>query len=141
MGLIDSVTKEYMSSNRRFADVYNYFLYGGKQVIAEEDLREQDTTELFNLLDKSGTMTANQQFRDVLKQTVVKTDGQLYYLLMGIENQSEIHYAMPVKNQLYDAINYATQVSKQSKIHRAKKDLRGAEFLSGFSKEDRICYK
>lgn len=97
MGLIDSVTKEYMSSNRRFADVYNYFLYGGKQVIAEEDLREQDTTELFNLLDKSGTMTANQQFRDVLKQTVVKTDGQLYYLLMGIENQSEIHYAMPVK--------------------------------------------
>lgn len=29
----DAVTKEYMQDNDVFADVFNYYLYGGKSVI------------------------------------------------------------------------------------------------------------
>ena len=43
--------------NRRFADVFNSFVYEGDQVIRPESLQEQDTTELFNfygISDKNG---------------------------------------------------------------------------------------
>ena len=40
------------------------------------------------------------------------------YVLYGVENQSEIHYAMAVKNNLYDALEYAGQVEEAAKSHR-----------------------
>ena len=36
----------------------------------------------------------------------------------GAENQAEIHYAMPVKSNLYDALEYAGQVEEAAKSHR-----------------------
>lgn len=39
---------------------------------------------------------------------------------------------------VYDALNYAGQVEKITGRHRKSKDLRGAEFLSGFAKRDRL---
>lgn len=46
MGLKDSVTKDYMRDNIVFADVFNYFLYGGETVIDPKSLVEMDSTEL-----------------------------------------------------------------------------------------------
>ena len=46
MGLKDSVTKDYMRDNIVFADVFNYFLYGGEAVIDPKSLVEMDSTEL-----------------------------------------------------------------------------------------------
>ena len=61
------------------------------------------------------------------------------YLLLGIENQSDIHYALPVKNMNYDAFNYGKQVADIAKEHRAKRDIKDSgEFLSGFKKEDKL---
>ena len=40
------------------------------------------------------------------------------YVLYGAENQAEIHYAMAVKNNLYDALEYAGQVEEAAKSHR-----------------------
>ena len=45
------------------------------------------------------------------------TDGSLEYVLYGIEAQSEIHYAAAVKNNLYDAIEYAGQVEEAARSH------------------------
>ena len=33
MGKIDQLTNEYMSDKARFADVFNYFVYDGRQVL------------------------------------------------------------------------------------------------------------
>ena len=60
------------------------------------------------------------------------------YVIVGVENQRDIHYAMPIKAMLYDALNYASQAEKIAKHHREAKDLKGAEFLSGFSKTDKL---
>ena len=38
-------------------------------------------------------------------------DENADYLLLGIENQTEIHYAMPVRNMIYDALQYGNQVA------------------------------
>ncbi len=48
----------------------------------------------------------------------------------------DVHYAMVVRNMVQDSLNYAAQVEALSKMHKKEKDLRGDEFLSGFSKED-----
>ena len=138
MGLKDNVTKEYMKDDGRFADLFNYFMYDGNSVIKPESLEERDTTEIINLIGEDNKLFSKQEFRDLLKQSVVKYDDKAYYLLLGIENQSEIHCAMPVKNCIYDALNYGTQAAKIAKQHRVNKDTKGAEFLSGFTKEDKL---
>lgn len=82
------------------------------------------------------------------------TDGKVEYVLYGVENQAEIHYAMAVKNNLYDALEYAGQVEESAKSHRqemkrkkeqgetvadkGKRTPSAGEFLSGFWKEDRL---
>ena len=65
-------------------------------------------------------------------------DDKFSYLMIGIENQTDIHYAMPVKNMIYDALEYGKQVSRRAKEHKEAKDTKGAEFLSGFTKEDKL---
>ena len=88
-----------------------------------------------------------QRFRDVQKLYAVMTDGQAQYILMGVENQSNIHYAMAVRNNLYDALEYAGQVEEAARSHRAELKKHPSEsggppsldeFLSGFWKNDRL---
>ena len=59
-----------------------------------------------------------------------------------MENQAEVQYAMPVKDMLYDAVQYAKQVSATAKKHRemkgSDKKVTSGEFLSGFYKEDEL---
>lgn len=38
--------QNYMRQNRIFADAFNYFVYGGEQVINPESLEELDTREI-----------------------------------------------------------------------------------------------
>lgn len=105
LGVKDTVTTKYMRQNEIFADAFNYFVYGGEQVINPESLEELDTCEV------------------------------------EIENQSNIHYAMPVKNMVYDALQYAKQVEAAVASHKVSGDYKGAdsdEYLSGFMKEDRL---
>lgn len=46
MSAKDSMAKEYFADNARFADLCNNILYGGREVILPEDLKERDTTEV-----------------------------------------------------------------------------------------------
>lgn len=135
--LKDTITKEYMSDNDKFADIFNYFVFGGRDVIHEASLKEMDPTELSVILyeDKSEVI---QKFRDILKSCVMKEDQKVTYLLLGLENQSDIHYAMVVRNMLYDALNYGKQVKKTANEHRISKDIKQNEFLSGFKKTDKL---
>ena len=59
-------------------------------------------------------------------------------ILLGIEGQANIHYAMPVRDYLQDALNYASQVEAIRKGHEKAGDLKGDEKLSGFAKNDHI---
>ena len=45
-------------------------------------------------------------------------DENAAYVIYGLELQSAIHFAMPVRNMLYDAIQYANQVEKTAKVHK-----------------------
>lgn len=147
MGLADTVTKAYMKDNSVFADVFNYLIYGGEAVVDPKQLQELDTTEIalpFGSQDEEGKQPeeAVQKYRDVLKSAIIKQDDEAAYILLGIENQTDIHYAMPVRNIIYDALQYGKQVADIAAKHRVSDgDSKGhsrGEYLSGFYKEDKI---
>jgi len=137
MGKKDTITKDYMSDNATFADAFNFLIYGGRQVIKPEQLKELDTTAIALPYGEGERPVPIQKYRDLLK---AMTDGNIAYVLLGIENQSEIHYAMPPKNMLYDAAEYVAQVEDTAKSHHSGKEKSetGAEYLSGFYRTDKL---
>ena len=122
MGMADAVTKQYMKENTVFADAFNFLLYNGENVIQPQTLRELDTAEVvipFTVDDKGKKQAqAVQKYRDILKMTTVMTDDKAAYVLFGVEAQTDIHYAMPVRNVIYDALQYGRQVTEISKRNR-----------------------
>lgn len=142
MGIKDTVTAKYMRQNEIFADAFNYFIYDGKQVIDPDTLEELDTREIdVPYGGKDGAMQPLQRTRDVIKSVTAITDKRRAYLVLSIENQSNIHYAMAVKNMVYDALQYTKQVEKAISSHKESGDYKGSnsdEYLSGFMKTDRL---
>ena len=145
MGKVDTVTKAYMRKNNIFADAFNYLIYEGKPVVDPEQLRELDTTEIalpFGSQEKENGQSDDlvQKYRDILKSAVVMQEDEVAYILLGIENQTDIHYAMPVRNMIYDALQYGKQVADTAANHRkSDKSFRkrtSGEYLSGLYKED-----
>ena len=145
LGKKDTVTKEYMRNPIVFADAFNKYLYHGRQVIKPEYLRELDTTEIAVPYGSGDAFVPEQRYRDVLK--TVMTDGNMAYCILGIENQSDIHYAIPVKNGLYDFMQLAHQVAETAKSHKREekknismesRSVSQDEYLSRFYKTDRL---
>ena len=137
MGKKDVVTKDYMDHAEIFADAFNYFLFGGREVIDPSKLHTMDTTEIGMPYGDGNTETPVQKFRDDFKYLSAMEDETAAYLLLGIENQSEIHYAMAVKNMVYDALQYASQVEKAAISHRkARKEKRISDAETGKIKQN-----
>ena len=127
-----------MPDNAHFADIFNYYIYDGRQVIKPEDLEEKDAVEE-TIIKKIDSIVSSQKIRDVLKGVAIKSNKDATFAILGIENQSEIHYAMPVKCMIYDALNYSAQVSSRAKeLKNSKNKISDAEYLSGFSKNDKL---
>ena len=136
----DAVSKKYMEDNATFADAFNFLMFDGEQIIRPETLKPLDTTAIAMPFGENSKASSVQKYRDVLKFMTAKTDDKTAYLILGIENQSEIHHAMPVRTMLYDAIQYTNQVEMTAKQHRKenRKPETHAEFLSGFHSTDRL---
>ena len=155
MGKKDRYEKVYTGNAEVFADIVNYLLYEGEEKIQPEDLRELDGEEL--LVEEKKVL---QRFRDVVKQVTVRQNEEAIYMIIGLENQTQVHYAMPVRTMVYDAMHYAGQVEEIRKQNgRRWKQRKGnngdnngeqagsrvedrlltyAEFLSGITKEDKL---
>ena len=142
MGNIDKLTTKFMNHNDVFADAFNYFIYNGEKIIDASTLKPMDSHILLDIFDwdkpKQSYKTV-QKYRDVFKQAVIKYDDEAAYVLLGVENQTDIHYAMPVRNMIYDALSYAEQVSARGYYNKKNKTAKdGVEFLSGFLKTDKL---
>ena len=139
MGRADTATINFMRQNDVFADAFNFFLYQGYPVIDPGQLRELDPAELAMPYGADKKSEPVQKYRDILKGLAAMEDGERAYLLLGIENQTHVHYAAPVKGMLYDALQYARQIEQTGRRHREKKEYGrsgSGEFLAGFYKED-----
>ncbi len=135
----DSITKEYMKQPDRFADLFNGFCFGGEEKLRPDELKDMDTTSIVLPYGSDGAVLPEQKARDVLK-LALKTDGKAAYCILGVENQTEVHTAMPIRNMLYDAMTLTEQVVATAKSHKAAHNHGNdkAEFLSGFHRDDKV---
>ena len=131
---IDTVLKEFWRDNERFADVFNAALFHGKPVIRAEKLQESDT-DVSSVLQLGSHTETVQKILDVVKKSVSGID----LAILGLENQQHIHYGMPLRIMLGDALAYLKEYQGITKKNRAERRWEGAgEFLSGFRKEERL---
>ncbi len=142
MGKVDIATKQYMSHRDVIADFFNFYIYDGRQVIKPEKLQKIDTAEVA-LPYGNDAEIAVQKLRDNIMLWTMAMDDKAAYAVLGIENQDKIHYAMAVKNMLYDALQYAKQVEEAKRSYRnglnkKRIKLNSEEFLSGLKKADRL---
>ena len=73
--------------------------------------------------------------RDVVKKTAYGMD----FVIWGIENQQKIHYAMPLRHMIEDALSYLKEYNEIAKKNVDEKAANTKdEFLSRFKKTDRL---
>lgn len=155
MGKTDGISRQYLKQNEVFADIVNLMEFAGRDVITPDMLREMDTAKqraIVKAADRGREASVVQRYRDVLKSVHRKSDGlkaphvgelqdhqENVYVIIGVEEQTGIHYGAPVKAMLYDALNYSEQIDVLAREHRANRDKAGSsDFLSGLHKEDRL---
>ena len=109
-------------------------------MIKSDQLRTLDTTAITLPYKADKSSKPIQKHRDILKLLTVMTDDKAAYVIFGAELQSQIHDAMPVRNMLYDAIQYSDQVHEICKAHKKNNDKpdTSGEFLSQFHKGDKL---
>lgn len=126
------VANTYWADSERFADVINVGMFQAKKVLSAGQLSECDG--YLGYAEKKKKQDSIQRYRDVTK----KADFGTNFMIIGIENQSELHLAMPVRVMGYEFMNYNKQLKKIKASHDKKKDLTSIELLSGISREERL---
>ena len=144
MGKSDAIGKELMHNNMYFADAFNAGLFGGEALINPKDLDDVEPAEIELKDSEMGSNEFWAKYRDVLKKALIKTDGKNYFVLLGVENQTEIHTAMPLRSLLYDTLRYTKQAEEVAAEYRKQRKegnptkMTKAEFLSGWRYTDRL---
>ena len=131
----DIISNNYFKDNERFADLLNGFIFSGQQVIFPEDLQEADISAArIQKMPHEKIKKSQAVIRDVVKYL----QFPVRVMLIVLQNQTSIHYAMPVRIMNEEAAEYHAQWRKIAAKHKREKDLYKDEFLSGFSKNDRL---
>ncbi len=139
MGKPDTATREYINDSQVFADVFNYYAFGGKKVVEPSNLEELDTSALLTVFGKDGDEEIIQRYRDALKIATLMADDNAAYVIFGIEAQTHIDYGMPIRTFLYVALQYDSQARKIKRAHIEAGDEHSKdEFVSGLYKDDGI---
>lgn len=113
----DSVAKLYLGDNTICADLINYSVFKGQQVVTPDCLTSIDNEEI-----SSSPTPGKDHFprrRDILKNVIIKHDGRHQYLLFGIEHQSKVNVDMVLRILEYDIMRYRRErdalVNKKTK--------------------------
>ena len=128
MGKNDEALGRYFADNHRYADLINGFILNGQQIVRAEDLSPMDSRTHGSRKSKKS------KYRDLIRRTAFGAN----FVILGVENQKEVNYVMPVRCMDYDAREYTRQISKRRRELCQQEELSKAEFLSGFKKEDKL---
>lgn len=130
----DTILKNFWKDNARFADLFNAILFNGENVIKPEELEEADT-DLSTVLKFNSHADTLQKVLDVVKKSAHGVD----FVILGLENQQKVHYGMPLRVMLGDALGYLKEYQEISGNNKKEGKWKNSEeFLSGFCKDDRL---
>ncbi len=152
MGKLNDMAKELYEDNLVFADTTNVLFFDANPIIRAQDLSPLDSTEEHTIFDDDfvskteseektdktqgkAEVFSSQKYRDVLRMLQTQNEKLEVRIIVGAEIQSHIHYAMPIRNFEYDALNLSRQLSARQKYNRENHLLKSKnEFLSGINK-------
>ena len=130
----DTILKTFWRDNDHFADLFNAALFDGEQVLNPADLMEVDT-DVSSMVKFNNHAETVQKVLDVVKKTAYGVD----FVIWGLENQSKIHYAMPLRHMIGDSFSYLKEYNEIAARNKAEKGFESSdEFLSNLKRTDRL---
>ena len=158
MGELNNAMCNYLSVPEIFADYWNGAVFGGVQKIRAEDLEPYNG--IYYTIPEGKSGKTESRSRDVIQ----KVKQGATYTILGVENQQDISYVMPVRQMEYDVMEYRRQIKEIAAKNRrmAKEQEMGeneqsckavegnvkersgfwrnnGEFLAGFRKGDKLA--
>lgn len=132
----DSALKDFFKNNETFAALFNGFFFDNETVIKAAELEPDDTVyaesiKIHNGKQKYKVEKVN-KYRDNIRRTKLG-----YLVILGIEDQSKVHYSMPIRKMLYDALEYSSELSTIGN-NQDKTEWTVDERLSGIKKDTKI---
>ena len=136
MGKGNAAVREWMSNPVRFSDLYNGIVFQGKQVVLPEELEPAEGETDILLEDNEQKVQEIHRYRDI----VMRWKKGALLVLLACENQEKVHYAMTVRNMLYDSLSYVGQIQQlwKEREKEEKQKMTAPEFLSKWKKDDRL---
>lgn len=118
----DVELKTFWRDNEHFADLCNAVLFHGAMTVKAEDLQELDS-------DMSGIIFLEEKRESILRTRDVakKIAYGMEFMIVGIENQINVHYAMPLRVLLYDGLGYLKQCEEIKTQRRDIKEIETAD--------------
>lgn len=133
----DIILKNYWNDKGQFADLFNAVLFDGKQVIRPEELEDVDT-EIASVIEHRKYAENLKASRDNIKVSKRSTAYGVELVMLGLESQEHIHYAMPLRVMGYDYGTYKKQYDGNAKKYQSQKGLDEDEYLSRMKRTDRF---
>lgn len=133
----DIVVKNYWRNNEQFADFFNAVLFDGEQIIKPDELEDMDTEES-SVLEHREYAESIGASRDNVKIRKRSTAYDVELLILGIEGQESIHYAMPMRVMGYDYGTYKKQYEDNAAKYKDARGISRDEYLSRMKKTDKF---
>ena len=133
----DIVVKNYWRNNEQFADFFNAALFEGKQLIKPDELEDMDTEESSVLEHKEYAESIGAS-RDNVKVRKKSTTYNMELVILGMEGQERIHYAMPMRVMGYDYGTYKKQYEDNAVKYKTAKNMTEDEYMSRMKRTDKL---
>ena len=136
MKKVENAFIPFLEQPEEFADLFNGFVFGGRQVILPENLSPLPESERSLIQSKNGTVETVVRFRDIARKAKIGTVPVL--LVCAVEHQNHLDYSMPHRVMMYEGMEYDRQITRIQNKHRGKNDLPQEYFIGKMLPEDRI---
>ena len=131
MGKKENPLLVYYNQPERFAQLLNGWLFQGRSFLEAGDVKEADR----RMEEKGGR---RKEYRGRSRDLFKRLDNAVVRLYVGAEPMEYVDYAMPLRVMDSDMLSYVHQKKAISKEHMKRRDLKQDEYLSRFSKQDRL---
>lgn len=133
----DIALKRQFENNENFADMVNWGLFQGEQLVKAEELAVADSAVEAQFQTALGSTKAC-RIADVLRMWRTSSGEEIPLVLLAVENQAYIDPLAVYRDLGLTFACLHRDVRKCKKAHAKAKDLRGDEYLAAVSKKDRF---
>ena len=133
MGIENDTILSYLEDNARFADLFNQFCFGGREIVDPRKLTE--ASEVYHMPPDRRRQKKRQGIRDIKK----RLDSGVCLKILAVEAQNDVNYIMPWRIMEYDCMEYGKQIRRIQNANKEAGEYADAgERLCGFRREDRL---